>query len=296
MAGGCLARDKIRQAQDHGALAMITMVSTWDDPNETLRPTLLDPTLIEIPAVVTGADPIDELLAAADARDEITLRVDVIEAPATDDNVFGELTGETDEVLMLGGHLDSVLDGPGVNDNGSGVATLLALAEAVAARPPALTVRFAFWAAEEYGTLGSIAYVDSLSAGDREALQAYLNLDMVASPNAGFYVYDDDSDPVSSDISDSIVAALSDFGISAGGIPSGGSDHIAFWRAGIPFGGVFSGIAPLTPAEADRYGGVAGAAADPCYHLSCDDRSNADVGTAALFGNAIAAVVEDLAY
>jgi hypothetical protein len=297
MTGGCLARDKVRQAQEHDAEALITMVPTWDDPNETLRPTLLDPTLIEIPAVVTGADPIDELLAAAGAGDEIVLTVDVFEEPATDDNVFGEIAGENDEIVMLGGHLDSALDGPGINDNGSGVAALLAIAEDMAAqRAPQRTVRFAFWAAEEFGTLGSADYVRNLPPQERERIAAYLNLDMVGSPNAGYYVYDDDVDPVSRDISDSLVAALSDSGITSGRIPSGGSDHIAFWLAGVSFGGVFSGIAPLTPDEADRYGGVTGEPADPCYHLSCDGRSNVDTATAALFGDAVAVVVEELAY
>ena len=297
LTGGCLARDKVRQAQEHDAEALITMVPTWDDPNETLRPTLLDPTVIEIPAVVTGADPIDELLAAAGAKDEITLTVDVVESPATDDNVFGELAGETDGIVMLGGHLDSALDGPGLNDNGSGVATLLAIAEELSAQPtPRRTVRFAFWAAEEFGTLGSADYVRNLPSQEVERITGYLNLDMVGSPNAGYYVYDDDADPVSSDISDSIVAALSDLGISSGRIPSGGSDHIAFWQAGIPFGGVFSGIAPLTTDEAERYGGIAGEPADPCYHLGCDGRTNVDTATATTFGQAIARVVEELAY
>lgn len=297
MTGGCFSRDKVVEAQTHGAAAIISMVPSWDDPNETLRPTLLDPTAIEIPAVVTGADPIEQLLSAAAAGDEITLTVDVIEEPANDDNVFGELAGETSQVVMIGGHLDSVLDGPGLNDNASGVATILAIAEELSSRPaPQETVRFAFWAAEEFGTLGSADYVGNLSGQELERITAYLNLDMVGSPNAGYYVYDDDADPVSRDISDSIVAALADSGVSAGGIPSGGSDHVAFWQAGVPFGGVFSGIAPLTADEAERYSGVAGEPADPCYHLACDVLANVDTATATLFSQAVAAVVEELAY
>ena len=68
---------------------------------------------------------------------------------------------------MLGGHLDSVLGGPGLNDNGSGVATLLALAESVAAgEQPQATVRFGFWGAEEFGDIGSGEYVASLSEAE----------------------------------------------------------------------------------------------------------------------------------
>jgi Zn-dependent M28 family amino/carboxypeptidase len=76
----------------------------------------------------------------------------------------------------------------------------------------------------------------------------------------------------------------------------GASDHYSFELAGIPTGGVFSGIEPLTPDEAQAFGGEAGLDADPCYHLACDTRSNVDVQTSALLGMAIADVLEDLAY
>ena len=93
---------------------------------------------------------------------QVTVHVDVNREPATVDSVFAELSGANDTVVMLGGHLDSVLAGPGINDNGSGVSTLLAMAEAVADGPrPASTVRFAFWAAEEFGDIGSQQYVQA---------------------------------------------------------------------------------------------------------------------------------------
>lgn len=295
--GGCFAREKVLLAQENDAAAIITMVPSWDDPNETLRPTLLDPTVIDIPAIVTGAAPIAELLQAAQDGGEIQLSVDTVEEQASDDNVFGEIPGETDEVVMLGAHLDSVLDGPGINDNGSGVATLLAIAAELRAQPtPRRTVRFAFWAAEEFGTHGSREHVEQLSGAEIDSLSAYLNLDMVGSPNSAYFVYDDDADPVSSGITDSILAALSEAGLSGIGIPSGGSDHIAFWQAGVAIGGVFSGIAPLTLQEADMFGGQAGEPADPCYHLTCDARDNVDTAAALTFGTAIAAAVEGLIY
>ena len=71
-------------------------------------------------------------------------------------------TGDKDKTLVVGSHLDSVLEGPGINDNGSGSATILEVAEELseAKIKPRQRVRFAFWGAEESGLLGSEHYVD----------------------------------------------------------------------------------------------------------------------------------------
>lgn len=300
MGGMCFARDKVLLAQDAGATALILMVSTWG-AGHVLRPTLLDPAAIEIPAIVVGADPISELLEAARSEAPLELSVDVQESGTTADNLIAELPGSNDEVVMVGGHLDSVLDGPGINDNGSGVATLLAMARAVAGQPaPAATIRFGFWAAEEFGTFGSGHYVESLSGADRARIQVYLNLDMVGSPNAGRYVYATSgvpSDSMSAQVTRLLLDAFEELGAPA--VPdelAGGSDHAQFDAVGIPTGGVFSGLAPLTVFEAETFGGQANRPADPCYHLACDSRSNVNTETATLFGMAVAAVLEELAY
>ncbi len=84
---------------------------------------------------------------------------------------------------MAGAHLDSVPDGPGINDNGSGVAALLEIATRLGGSPQvANAVRFAFWGSEEEDLDGSTSYVQSLSGPDRDGLVLYLNLDMLASP------------------------------------------------------------------------------------------------------------------
>src|ERR687895_623151 len=100
-------------------------------------------------------------------------------------NLIAELPGrDGSDVVMLGAHLDSVPAGPGINDNGSGTMTLLTLAERLDTfEPPWHTVRFAFWAAEEPGSLGSTAYVDALAPNERERIAAYLNFDMLGSVN-----------------------------------------------------------------------------------------------------------------
>ena len=87
-----------------------------------------------------------------------------------------------------GAHLDSVPEGPGIVDNGSGVASLLEIATRLGADPAVQnTVRFAFFGDEESGAVGSTGYVESLPAGDLEKIKLYLNVDMVASPNGGYF-------------------------------------------------------------------------------------------------------------
>jgi Zn-dependent M28 family amino/carboxypeptidase len=60
---------------------------------------------------------------------------------------------------MAGAHLDSVSGGPGVNDNGSGSAALIEIAEQTAKVKPVNKTRFAWWGAEELGLVGSIDYI-----------------------------------------------------------------------------------------------------------------------------------------
>ena len=100
------------------------------------------------------------------------------------ENVIAETTtGNDDEVIMVGGHLDSVIAGPGINDNGSGAATVLEVAENMRKVHPNNTVRFALWGAEEFGLLGSEHYVSSLDDEQARDIALYLNFDMLASPN-----------------------------------------------------------------------------------------------------------------
>jgi hypothetical protein len=296
--GGCFTRQKVENAQAAGAVAMISLVRLWEE-NQIRRPTLLDPAGITIPVIVAGREPWEALARNADSQDATTrISVHGDLHTATVDNIIATLPGQTDDVVMLGGHLDSVLDGPGINDNGSGVATLMSLATSLAALPPPLkTVRFGFWSAEEFGDLGSAAYVDQLSAAERQKITAYLNLDMVGSPNPGRYVYSDAAAPSgSSDITQDLLRALSDLG--APGVPAdmgSNSDHFAFEQAGVTIGGVFSGLDLMSMSDAQVFGGTPNARMDPCYHLACDTTQNVDLDSTRLLGQAIADVLFDLA-
>ena len=103
-------------------------------------------------------------------------------------------SGDPDNVTIVGSHLDSVLEGPGINDNGSGSAFNLELALQMAKQRIRTEnrVRFAFWGAEESGLVGATRYVAAISDEEFAKIAANLNFDMLASPNHGKFVYDGD--------------------------------------------------------------------------------------------------------
>ena len=107
-------------------------------------------------------------ISSGDTGSVATIRVDRVEEIRTTHNVIAETPGgDPNRVVVVGAHLDSVPRGPGINDNGSGSATILEIAE-VYRRPgprPRNKLRFMWYGAEEFGLLGSEAYVDSLSPG-----------------------------------------------------------------------------------------------------------------------------------
>jgi Zn-dependent M28 family amino/carboxypeptidase len=186
-------------------------------------------------------------------------------------------------VVVVGAHLDSVEDGPGINDNASGSGTILEIAEAMQKTKPRNAVRFIWFSAEESGLLGSTFYVNSLTAEERADIAGMLNFDMLASPNFVRFVYDGDLNsglpgPPSGapEGSGAIEEIFNDY-FAARGLPTaptafdGRSDYRAFIQNGIPAGGLFTGAEVLkTAAQAAIYGGAAGEQFDPCYHAFCD--------------------------
>lgn len=294
--GGCLRRDQVTNADAAGAVAIL-MVYPDRGPGEILRPTLLSPDGIDIPAASVTRQAGDALRAAA--GEPAHLVIETARDPGTLRNVVAEL-GNGDQVVMAGGHLDSVLDGPGINDNGSGVAALLEIARGAAqvGVPDGTTLRLGFWGGEEFGILGSTAYVDGLTDADRAAVVAYLNLDMVGSPNGGTFIYADGGAPRGSGaVTIDYEVWLEDRGLPIERLDmGGGSDHFAFARAGIPIGGLFAGASEkMTDAQAHHFDATAGEAMDACYHLPCDDVDNVDLDRAATFADATLAVALRLA-
>ncbi|MBB4905625.1 M28 family metallopeptidase [Actinophytocola algeriensis] len=190
--------------------------------------------------------------------------------------------GDANNVIMAGGHLDSVTAGPGINDNGSGSAALLEVALTVASQNlnPAKRIRFGWWGAEERGLIGSTYYVNNLPSADRSRIKAYINFDMIGSPNAGYFVYSASGQPSGSlALQQTLQAPFATMGVPTELTSVGGrSDHAAFANAGIPIGGLFTGAeVTKTSAQAQKWGGTAGQAFDRCYHASCDTTSNINV-------------------
>ncbi|MCP3422820.1 M28 family peptidase [Nocardioides pinisoli] len=217
------------------------------------------------------------------------LKVDRVVETRTTYNVIAETPGgDPEEVVVVGAHLDSVPRGPGINDNGSGSAAILAMAEALQGRDVHNKVRFAWWNAEEFGLLGSAYYVSQLSQEQKDDIALNLNFDMIGSPNYVRFVYDGDNSgfPVGPgaaagpDGSGLIEKVFHDYfgavGIASAETPfSGRSDYGPFIAAGIPAGGLFTGAEGIkTAAQAAVFGGTAGQAYDPCYHLACDTFAN----------------------
>jgi aminopeptidase S len=202
-------------------------------------------------------------------------------AAGTGRNVIAQTrTGDPGRVVMIGAHLDSVPEGPGIVDDGSGVASLLEIASRLGTDPAVQnTVRFAFFGHEETGGQGSTGYVESLSAEDRAKIKMYLNVDMVASSNGGYLVQGgmgDDEDAAGPAGSATIGRVLADELVQAGAtapeiIEFVGDDESAFIEAGIPVGGAENGDAKKkTIEQAQAWGGQAGQVFDRCYHQACD--------------------------
>ena len=196
--------------------------------------------------------------------------------------------GDPNKTIVVGAHLDSVDEGAGINDNGSGSGTILELAEQFTALgiTPKNRVRFAWFGAEESGLIGSTAYYNGLSPAEKAQIGLNLNFDMLASPNFVRFVYDGDfSDttrpagnlaPGSADVEDAFNAYFASQGLAT--LPSafdGRSDYRVFQDAGIPAGGLFTGAEVVKTAEqAAVFGGTAGIAYDPNYHAAGDDINN----------------------
>jgi Zn-dependent M28 family amino/carboxypeptidase len=220
---------------------------------------------------------------------ELHMIADVARGEVFTSNVIAETSGRDDRVAVVGAHLDSVPQGPGIQDNGSGSAANLEIALQMAALDiePRNQVRFAWWSAEESGLVGSQYYVDNLSKRETKDIAVNLNFDMIGSPNFVRFVYDGDGSDTaqvgpngSAVVEDVFLDYFADQGLSVEPTAfDGRSDYGPFIAVGIPAGGLFTGAEGIKTAEqAAIYGGTAGEQYDPCYHLACDTFDNISLG------------------
>ena len=188
--GTCTFREKATNAQAAGAVAVVIFNEGNDDPNDDRIGVIagtLDPPQMTLPVIGTSFAVGEELYNRVTGGQTVTVRVAVDAETITTAtaNVLADTpTGREDRTVLVGAHLDSVGDGPGINDNGSGTSTILetALQMAELDIQPVNRVRFAFWGAEEDGLIGSQHYVDTLPKRDLKDIMLNLNFDMVGSP------------------------------------------------------------------------------------------------------------------
>ncbi|MUL40082.1 M20/M25/M40 family metallo-hydrolase [Streptomonospora sp. PA3] len=277
--GSCTFQAKAANAADAGAVGAV-IVNNVEGP---LNGTVSEESAIPVVGATTATG--DALVAAGDAL-ELRLKVDASVAERTSYNIIAETRGGArNNVVMVGAHLDSVPEGPGINDNASGTAAILETAQQLAKLDdPNNRVRFAFWGTEEQGLIGSTKYVEGLKERELERIALYLNFDMLGSPNYGRFIYDgrgelEGSLPPPSG-SGAIQKMFEDYYEQRGLITeptafSGRSDYSAFMEAGIASGGLFSGgDGTKTEQQVEYYGGTAGIDFDPNYHTAQDDIDN----------------------
>lgn len=286
--GGCFFSVKTGNAVAAGAAAVV--IYQLPDQPGPVSGTLTTP--YNLP-VVGPTNAVGKALVQQAQNGGVTLRIktDTLNQKRTVANVLADTKrGRADNVVVVGAHNDSVAEGPGINDDGSGTATLLEMAKQIGKLGPAVRnkVRFAFWGAEEEGLLGSQHYVDVLPQADRDKIALMLDFDMLASPNYVNLVYDGDNSEGKNNVpgpvgSGAIEKAFNDHFASRklATDPTafdGRSDYDAFISVGIPAGGIFTGAEGIKTAEqAKKYGGTAGAAYDPCYHQACDRYDNVNL-------------------
>jgi Zn-dependent M28 family amino/carboxypeptidase len=285
--GHCPFGTKQALAAQRGAVALI--VANNVDGDE-MGGTLGETTDVKIPVVsVTKAQ--GERLRAEPGTTTITLNAGV-RTEQTRNVIAQTKTGSGTDVVMVGAHLDSVPEGPGINDNGSGVAAVLETALQLGSSPDVRNaVRFGFWGAEEFGLVGSNKYVQSLDVDALKDIALYLNFDMIGSPNPGYFTYDGDQSappdprngvPRVPEGAAGIERTLVGYLEGAGKPPEdinfdGRSDYDGFTQAGIPAGGIFSGAeSKMSTEQAERWGGEAGQPFDPNYHKKTDTLDHVD--------------------
>lgn len=288
--GTCTFTQKVDNAQTAGASGVI--IFNEGQPGRTVLAGGLLQHPATIPAIITEFA-IGEELYNLSLQGAVTVHIktDAEYIHTTTENIIAETrTGRPDHVVMAGAHLDSVEEGPGINDNGSGIATLLEIAKGMQEKHirPLNRVRFAFWGAEEAGQVGSVQYVDNLSPIEAANIALYLNVDMTGSPNFVPSVYEADynvlppffASPQPAPGSTEIEKVLVDYFESVGPAPTllridQRSDYREFLFTDIPFAAITSGFdGDKTVAEAANFGGTTGQPYDACYHKACDTIHN----------------------
>ena len=233
--------EKVNRVADAGALGAII----YNNERDNFRGALQSDG--PIPVVSLSRQQGDEVLRLLEDEPGLEARIKIEKTLLDSQNVIAELDNQPTEcgTVILGGHYDSVADTQAAGDNGTGVVSLLVMADELAkarydgGQPLPYAVRLVFFGVEEIGLFGSKHYVDELSEEERKEITAMLNFDAMGKGNASVVG--------SEGILDQAIeyAADNDIDLSRSDGPAGfGSDHASFINADIPalffFGDDFS--------------------------------------------------------
>jgi Zn-dependent M28 family amino/carboxypeptidase len=297
--------DKQNSAKAKGAAALIVISNASD---RGAPPTLFNTgyyNQLTMPVAVVDAN---GGAALGRATAPVRLVLDTETVKITTRNVMAQTkTGSPNEVVMVGTHLDSARDSPGINNSGSGVAAVLETALQLGPLAPVTNaVRFVFWGAGESGLNGAMDYVFGLDSDQLNNIALYLNFDMLGSPNAGFFTDDgDQSGPpgqgvAATDVpegSAGIERTLAGYLNLAGKRPADmplntRTDYHPFLVAGVPIGGMNTGASQTkTTVQSRLWGGQSGAVFDPNYLSARDTVENVNREALAVMGSGVAFAV-----
>lgn len=269
--GNCSFGDKAINAAKLGAVAAIVYNNEAGEVRGTLG---VPPKGSSVaPSVCLSQDEGEEYVTRVQAGEQLTasVYVDSLVGTVKTLNVIAEsVQGDPDNVVMLGAHSDSVAAGPGINDDGSGTISLLEVAKQLTKFKLNNRVRFAWWAAEEEGLLGSTYYAEHLTPEENIKIRLFMDYDMMASPNYEYEVYDanNKANPAGSEeLKNLYIDYYTSHGLNYTLVPlDGRSDYVGFIDNHIPGGGIAAG--------AEKKNVFNGKVLDECYHQYCDNLDN----------------------
>jgi len=218
--------DKVANAAAVGAAAVVLYNN---QPGPPTVGTLRGPS--RIPAVIISQEEGRALLRQLDGgMVRLRLVVRTISETRTSFNVIGIKRGvrQPNEIVVVGGHRDSVPVSPGANDNASGTAAVIEAARLLAPIRTARTIHFVAFGAEELGLVGSMHYAQD-PAG---TIVGMVNMDMVG--RGPLAVGNSNDDNRLADLGEQVARRL---GIQVGRFKlrgAAGSDHFSFERIGVP--------------------------------------------------------------
>jgi Zn-dependent M28 family amino/carboxypeptidase len=304
----CSVVTKQNSAVAKGAAALIVISQPT---GAGAPPTLFVPgyyNQLTVPVAVVGANGGAALAAANTATAPVRLVLDAENIKITSRNVLAQTkTGSPHDVVMVGAHVDGPRGGPGINDNGSGVAAVLETALQLGPLPTVNNaVRFVFWGADQDGPNGAMEYVFGLDGERLNDIALYLDFVMLGSANAGFFTDDgDQSGPPGAGVaaadvpegSAGIERTLGSYLYLAGKRPadmplSTRTDYHPFMVAGVPIGGMTAGASQMkTTVQARLWGGQIGSWFDPNYQSPRDTVDNINREALAVMGSGVAYAV-----